>query len=400
MHDRSGGIPRYRRQAGPALLDQGFRPFFLGAGVYAVVALGLWLMTLEGLLVLPGAFDPLTWHVHEMLFGYVGAAMAGFLLTAIPNWTGGLPLQGLPLLGLFLLWLAGRVAVAISAVIGAETAAAIDLAFPGLFLAIVLREILAGRNWRNLPIVLALTVWLSANVLMHLEPLGVAWTAAFGIRLGIAIVVLLIVLIGGRIVPSFTRNRLAKEGSPRLPAGFGPVDRVAMAATAVALVSWLAAPGNVVTAAFLAAAALLNAWRLSRWRGLATLSEPLLFVLHLGYAWIPAGLGLLAAAVVGPAVPPTTALHALTVGGFGTMTLAVMTRATLGHTGRALSAGPATTAIIVAITTAAGARVASGLITGGAPSLLMVSGLLWIAAFLLFLAVYAPMLTRARPATR
>lgn len=394
---RQGGIPRYRRQAGPALFDQGFRPFFLGAGVYAVAGLIIWLLALQGQLGLSSPFDPLTWHVHEMLFGYVGAAIAGFLLTAIPNWTGRMPLQGWPLALLLFLWLAGRVAVTISGVDGAMVAAAVDLSFPLMFLAVVLREILAGRNWRNLPMVVALALWFCCNLLMHLEPLAIAGTAALGSRLAIATVVMLIVLIGGRVIPSFTRNWLAKRNAAILPAAFGWADRLAMAGTALALLTWVAAPEHALAGLLLAAAALLNLWRLARWCGYRTLAEPLLWVLHLGYLWIAFGLALLAVAILTAAVPSTTALHALTVGGFGTMTLAVMTRATLGHTGRALTAGWGTTVIYLAVTAAAISRVAFGIAPGGGVGLLHTSGAFWIIAFAVFVGVYGPMLWRPRP---
>lgn len=168
------GIPRYRPWKGPALLQHGFRPFFLAAGLWAAGALVLWLAMLAGAIALPTAFDPITWHAHEMLFGFAGAAVAGFLLTAVPNWTGRMPLQGLRLAGLAALWLAGRAAVGLSESTGPLAAAALDLAFPAALLGAVVREILAGRNWRNLPVCLALASLLAANVLTHLDALGLA----------------------------------------------------------------------------------------------------------------------------------------------------------------------------------------------------------------------------------
>ncbi|HET6520332.1 MAG TPA: NnrS family protein [Geminicoccaceae bacterium] len=393
----SGGIPRYRAWRGPTLLRHGFRPFFLGAGLWAAAALGLWLAALGGRLALPTAFDPVTWHAHEMIFGFAMAAVAGFLLTAVPNWTGRMPLQGLPLAGLALLWLAGRAAVACSGQIGAAPAAAVDLAFPAVLLAAVLREILAGRNWRNLPVCAAVAVLLLANALTHLAALGLAATAGIGLRLGIATLTALIALIGGRVVPSFTTNWLKKRGETRLPAPFGPVDRAALALTLAALLVWTALPEAAPAAALALAAGLAQAVRVARWRGHRTLAEPLVWVLHLGYAWVPAGLLLLGIAGLWPAaLPATAALHALTAGAVGTMTLAVMTRATLGHTGRPLTAGAGTTAIYLLVTAAAAGRVASPLLPDLHLALLTASGLCWVAAFGLFAAVYGPKLLAAR----
>src|ERR1051325_7405102 len=202
-------IPRYRSHAGPALLSAGFRPFFLGAAIWAALAVPLWLAVFAGKVEVPSALAPTTWHVHEMVFGYAAATVAGFLLTAIPNWTGRLLLQGGPLVGLVLLWLIGRVAVLASARLGgAGVAAVADLAFPVVFLAVVAREIVVGKNWRNLPMVGALTLLAAGNLMVHAEALGWRQSAAAGNRLGVATLLMLITLIGGRIVPSFTRNWL------------------------------------------------------------------------------------------------------------------------------------------------------------------------------------------------
>src|SRR4051812_42901878 len=165
-------VPRYRSQSGPFLLSAGFRPFFLAAALWAALAVPLWLAAFTGEAALPTLLLPNVWHVHEMVFGFAAATVAGFLLTAIPNWTGRMPLQGGPLAGLVLLWAAGRIAVLASATIGAAAAAALDLPFPLVFLAVVAREILAGRNWRNLPMIAALSLLFVGNLLVHLESLG------------------------------------------------------------------------------------------------------------------------------------------------------------------------------------------------------------------------------------
>lgn len=389
-------IPRYRPWRGPALLKEGFRPFFLGAALWAMIALLLWLLLLQGRIELPTAMPALAWHIHEMLYGFVGAALAGFLLTAIPNWTGRMPLQGGPLALLAASWLAGRLACAMSAWSGPAAAAAIDLTFPALLLAVVLREIAAGRNWRNLPMAGALLLFLAGNAVMHAEATGLLPDEGVGWRLGLAVMLVMISLVGGRIIPSFTRNWLAKRGSTALPAGFGLLDKLALAATALAGLAWAALPESGVTATVVLAAAGLQAARLTRWRGLSTLAEPLLWILHLAYAWLPLGLALLALSIWSPLVPPSLAIHALTAGAIGSIILAVMTRATLGHTGHPLTAGAGTTAIYLAATLAALARLAAAALPDQMLPLLALSGLAWLAAFGGFVLLYGSKLLRPR----
>jgi uncharacterized protein involved in response to NO len=391
-------IQRYRSYAGPAVLAHGFRPFFLLAGIWALAALALSFEMMQGRIALPTAFDPVSWHYHEMLFGYVAAAIAGFLLTAVPNWTGRLPLQGMPLLGLVVLWLAGRGAVAVSGLIGAWPGGLIDLAFLAVLAAVALREIAAGRNWRNLPIVAAVVLFLLCNALSHAEAVGLAETGGLARRAAIAVVIMLVSLVGGRIIPSFTRNWLVKRGSRALPAAFGGFDRLTLAAALVALAWWAAVPDGVAAAALIGLASVLHLVRLARWRGHATLPESLLWVLHVAYLWIPVGLALLAASHWRTALPATGALHALTAGAIGTMTLAVMSRATLGHTGRALHAGAGLTGAYLLVTFAAVARVGASVSTALYMPLLTTAAIAWIAAFALYLAVCGPMLVTRQPA--
>jgi uncharacterized protein involved in response to NO len=389
--------PRNRPFTGPAVFTQGFRPFFLLAGIWAIAALALSFGRFQGWIRLPTAFGLVEWHYHEMLFGYVAAAIAGFLLTAIPNWTGSLPLRGAPLAGLVLLWIAGRVAVMGSGWIGAGVAAAIDLGFLAVLGVVTVREIVAGRNWRNLPPVLAIALLLAGNALSHAAALGLVDAGGMAQRGGIAVVVMLITLIGGRVIPSFTRNWLVKREAKALPASFNSFDRVALGATFLALGYWTIAPGGRVAAALAALAAVFNLVRQMRWQGFATLREPLLWVLHLGYLWIPVGLSLLAASQWWPSISSNGALHALTTGAFGTMTLAVMSRATLGHTGRALTAGPGLTAAFFLVTCAALARVLSSLLDAAYLPLLTLAAVSWIAAFLCYLMVCGPMFFAAKP---
>jgi len=380
---------RRRAYRGPRIFSQGFRPFFLAASVWAALAQAIWLGMLAGRFDPPTAFDPVSWHVHEMIFGFVAATIAGFMLTAIPNWTGRLPVRGAPLAGLVLLWLAGRLAVLASASIGAGPAAAIDLAFLVAFALVAARELVAGKNWRNLPMAAALAVLAAANAAMHAEGAGWAELDGASWRLALAVVVLLVGLVGGRIIPSFTRNWLAKTGEARLPAPFGPIDGLAQGAAAAGLAAWILVPDAALAGALLLAGGALQGARMLRWRGGLTAAEPLVLILHVAYAWAPAGMCLLGAAILMPGLAaagltPMLGIHALTVGLAGGMILAVMTRATLGHTGRPLHADRLTTAIYVAVNLAALARLAAEVWTGQAIVLIDASGLFWIAAFTLF----------------
>jgi uncharacterized protein involved in response to NO len=391
-------IPRYRAHTGPVLFSAGFRPFFLLAALWAALAIPLWLLVFTGTDAIPTVLVPAVWHVHEMVFGYGAATVAGFLLTAIPNWTGRMPLQGIPLGILVLLWLIGRAAVLVSGSIGGAAAAAVaDLAFPVVFLAVVAREIIAGRNWRNLPMLAALGFLLAANLLVHLEALGWSATAEMGNRLGIATLLMLISFVGGRIIPSFTRNWLAKfQPGTADPASFDTLDRVVLAITAIALAAWVIVPDGPVTAWAELAAGIALAVRLARWQGGRTWQEPLVWVLHLGYAWLALGLLLLALNGLMPLLPPTTALHALTAGAIGTMTLAVMTRASLGHTGRPLTAGRGTMAIYVLVTFAALFRLLAPLAETHYLFALVIAGAAWSGAFGLFALLYAVPLSQPR----
>jgi uncharacterized protein involved in response to NO len=385
-----------RRDAVPAVLLYAFRPMFLAAGSWAVIALALWLAMFFGTIQLPTRFDPLSWHIHEMLFGFVMAAVAGFLLTAIPNWTGRLPVRGTRLAALAGLWLLGRIACLISADLPAWLAVAIDLAFPVTLLAVAAREIIAGRNWRNLPMTVPLAVFVIADLLMHLESRNVPVPAGLGWRLGIAAPIILISVIGGRIIPSFTRNWLFKRKSLHLPAPASRFDAACVAALAIAFILWAFGPALHATGALLIAAALLNAVRLSRWVGWASVPETLLFILHVGYGWVALGTALLGLSIFDIGVPTSSAVHALTAGAIAVMILAVMPRVTLGHTGRNLIANRATVVVFVLINGAAVVRVCASWHTALMATLLLVAGALWIAAFGLFELIYVPMLLTRR----
>jgi uncharacterized protein involved in response to NO len=388
MNDIPAGIPRYRATTAPALFKAGYRPFFLAAAAWAVLSLLLWLTMLLGWVSLPTAFDPLAWHAHEMIYGFVVAAIAGFLLTAIPNWTGRFPLQGAPLIALAGLWLAGRIAMASSAQIGALPAALIDLSFLLTLLLAVAREVVAGKNWRNLPPLAALSLLLCGNALTHVEAAGLSSTGALGNRLGLAVGAGMIALVGGRLIPSFTRNYLARRKAWELPAPVNWIDRLALALVVIALAAWVMEAADRVQGTMLLAAAAANALRLSRWCGLSAWRDPLLLNLHLGYGWLVAGLALLGLGRWAEIAPDAAGLHALAAGACGTMILAVMSRTTLAHAGRRQVVIGGTVPLFVLVHMSALARVAATFFPFGYFHLLAVSALAWIAAFALFLVTY------------
>jgi uncharacterized protein involved in response to NO len=330
-----------------------------------------------------------------MLYGYVAAAVAGFLLTAIPNWTGRLPVNGWPLAALASLWLAGRVAILTSAAIGGTVAAAIDISFLAVLAAVAGREIVSGKNWRNLRVLVVLIVLIIGNVVFHAEVL-LNGSADYGIRIAIAAVLLLISLVGGRIVPSFTGNWIKRQNPGRMPVPFARFDAVTIAASAIALAGWIAMPAHAVTGALLLAAGALQSVRVARWAGDRTLADRLVLVLHVGYLFVPLGFVLVGLSVFLAAVPPSAGIHAWTAGAIGLMTLAVMTRATLGHTGRPLQATPATQAIYACVLLAALVRVCAAL--AGSLAAIEAAGALWILGFAGFAFVYAPLLLRHKAA--
>jgi uncharacterized protein involved in response to NO len=387
-------IPRLKPHRGPALLSYGFRPFFFLGACQAALSMALWLPLFEGEIALPTLFAPRDWHAHEMLFGYVPAVVTGFLLTAIPNWTGRLPLQGLPLLFLVIVWMAGRIAVSCSAHLGWLLTAMIDCVFLVLVVGAAAREIVAGQNWRNLKVVIPVTMLALANAGFHIEA-HVSGAAQFALRTGVIAILILVMLIGGRIIPSFTHNWLVRENPGRLPLPFGKFDMAAIALSAAALCLWVAAPDGLLIGAVLCIAAVLHVVRLARWAGERTARERLVLVLHVAYAFVPLGFALTGLAAFGLMLP-SAGLHAWMAGAVGTMTLAVMTRASLGHTGQELVAGIGTQTIYAAVVLAALARVGAALDPAWAVSLTHVAAFAWVVAFGGFALLYAPILFHAR----
>ena len=379
-----------------SLWSLAFRPFFLAAAVWAALALALWIVLFMAGGTLPSRFDALSWHIHAMLFGFVPAAIAGFMLTAIPSWTGRAPIQGPQLVGLAGLWLVGRIACLVSGFLPLWLGAALDLAFPFALCAYAAREIIAAHNWRNLMMPVPIAVLGIANLLMYLELAGNHVPNGLGWRLAIAAVIILISAIGGRIIPAFTRNWLVKRGVTVLPAAHDMFDHIALAVLHTGLLGWAFFPASKPVGAILVTAAALNLWRLARWRGLATIAEPLLAILHVGYAWVVLGTALLGASLLTAAVSESAAIHAFTAGAIGTMVLAVMTRVVRGHTGRALEADRVTIMIYFLITAAGALRVVAECLSDIAMIVLAISAVLWVASFGLFAVSYGPMLLQPR----
>ncbi len=390
-----------RQWRGPALLSYGFRPFFLFGALWAGLAMVLWILTLADVLTLPSAFDPVSWHAHAFLFGYLPAIVAGFMLTAVPNWTGRLPVVGTPLGVLFTLWLLGRLVVLFSAHLPVLLVALVDLSALVALAATMAREIIAGKNWRNLIVLAMLALLILGNAVFHFEAAQGDYAAqGYGLRIGLAAGVLMISVIGGRIVPSFTRNWLVKSGSDIRPAPpMQKFDKLTLLFSAVTLAFWVVLPDFWIAGFCLIAFAALHFARLSRWGGIHTLSDPLLWVLHLAYGFIPLGALALGVAILWPDVLlPSAAQHIWMAGAISLMTLAVMSRATLGHTGNALTAGPGTVAVFLCIPVSVLTRFAAGIWPDAAEHLYHIAGASWILGFFGFVAIYGALLLNKKPA--
>lgn len=369
----------------------GFRSFFLAAGLYAVLMMALWLLVLHGSFSL-GSLSPMVWHGHEMLFGFTVAVIAGFLLTAAQNWTGIRTPSGAPLAALFLLWLAGRVSFLVPG-LPAGLVAAVDLAFLPVAAGVLAWPILKAKQLHNYPFPIMLLVLAAANALVHLESLG--WTtatASLGLHLAIYVVVTMMVVMGGRVIPSFTDNKLRTQARR-----WKLIEWLVPVSTLGALVAALIAPDSRVTALLAVVAAAVHLIRLAGWYTPKYWAVPLLWILHLGYAWIAVGFVLLALSAVGVGAAAGGALHAFTAGGIGVLTLGMMARVSLGHTGRMLESVPLMTLAFVAVNLAALVRVVLPLVfPAWYAQGMAVSGLLWMLAFGLFAAIYTPILLRPR----
>jgi uncharacterized protein involved in response to NO len=385
--------PTFPRYEGPVFLSYGFRPFFLGAALFTSLVVLTWVAVFAGYLHAEFLYSAREWHVHEMLFGYLPALIAGFLLTAMPNWTDRMPLRGTPLLALFVLWLAGRLLVTMS-VVGGAIAAVVDGAFLVILAAYVWREIIAARSWDRAPIGILVTFFAGANILFHLSTLEGRPTD-FPERLALAVMTMLLTIIGGRLAPTFTREFMTERNMTELPEVFSRVDGVAIVLVLVGVLSWIAQPESLWTGGTLIVSGVASLVRLLRWRGWQTWKEPLVLILHVGYLWVGLFLIALGTSILGIGFSQENAVHVLTAGAIGTMTLAVMTRASLGHTGRPRHADRHTVAIYVSVT--AGALLRIFVPNAETPTILTyamlgLSALSWSGSYLLFAFHYGPYL--------
>lgn len=389
--------PVYRGKPGPLFFAAGFRPFFLFAGIQALVMLPLWLAVYVGAVDLHLPFGATVWHGHEMVFGFAAAAVGGFLLTAVPNWTNTHHVSGRPLMVLFALWLAGRVAFTLAGVLPAALVAVLELSYMPVLALLLAKPLIAAGKARNIVFLPILALFLVADAVVLAGALWGVGDAMRGVYLGMALVLVMIAIVGGRIIPSFTQNWLRMQGRPVEVTPIGWIEKggaqgsVLLAGVLTALVPSSAAAGVV-----LLAAAAIHLLRLSRWHGHKTLGNPILWVLHVGYLWLGIGLALLGAASFVDALPVSAAVHALTAGCIGTMVLGVMSRAALGHSGRPLEVSKATVAAYVLLSVGAVLRVAAPLLPAAQIGLTHAGGSLWALAWLLFVVVYFPIVTRPR----
>jgi uncharacterized protein involved in response to NO len=375
------------------VFNLGFRPFFLLSGAFAIILMALWIPLFTGGRALSTYYGQIGWHSHEMIFGYTVGVIAGFLLTSVRNWTGRSTATGGSLATLVTLWLLGRILPFFAATMPAWLISVVDLAFlPALTASIGVPLVRHGekRNLLFLPLILGLFF---ANLLVHLELLGLfPGVARHGIYLGLYLIILLIVIMGGRVIPFFTERALPGALIKRRPL----IEWLAPLSVIVFILAELLFPTSKVAGALAGLACIVNGIRVVSWYSHRYWQVPLLWVLHLGYGWIVVGFLLKAAASLGLVAAQFT-IHAFTVGGIGVLTIGMMARVSLGHTARPLKV---TSSIAVAFALLNIAAVLRGLLPSIFPlwfsQLVILSGMLWIAAFLIFVIVYAPILTQPR----
>ena len=387
--------PTFPPYKGPAFLSYGFRPFFFGGALFAGLAVPIWVLLYAGVNGPGFLYPPREWHVHEMLFGFLPAIISGFLMTAVPNWTGRPPLRGIPLLAMASLWLAGRLALA-SAWPTPFAAVLVDGAYLAALAAFLWRELIAGASWGQAPVAVIITLYALANLFFHARALN-GMPTDLPERLVLSLIILLLTVIGGRLTPNFTRELFMQTRVQPLPPPFSLVDGIALGSVVVALSLWIGVPQSPATGGALLAAGAATLVRLGRWRGWLAWREPLVLTLHAGFAWLALSLLALGGALFGVGLQQAEALHLLTTGAVGTMTLAVMTRASLGHTGRPKQAGAVTVAIYVLVTLGTLLRVCipnPSSPTGATYLLLGLAALAWSGAYLLFALTYGPILFR------
>jgi len=392
-----------------AVLAYGFRPMFFLAACHAAMAVPVFLILWLGMDVAAIGIAPMTWHAHEMLYGFAAAVLAGFMMTAVPNWTGMAPVRGWRLLALVVLWLVGRVAFALSGALPQAAVSIVDLAFlPALALAVA-PAILGARNRRNYVFFVLLAALFAGNAAIHAALLGLE--PAVGLDIGrrgqflaLDIFMLMITVIGGRIVPAFTGNflrtrALQVQGISPVPEGRLLLDRLSISLmVALALADAALGDGEPVVGALCLLAAAANGGRLAGWKGWSVRGVPILFVLHLGYAWLVLGLALRGLDSIFGLFAGAAGLHALTIGAIGTMTMAVMTRAALGHTGRPMKISAPHLMAFALVSLAAVLRLmgAMPLLDAVSQEFLIASAAAWTVAFALFAAILLPIVFRPR----
>lgn len=386
------------------VLTEPYRVFFLAAGVYAIFALLVWEIWLgvhfTGGMVgdMPFAAAPHLWHAHEMIFGYASAALGGFFLTAVPNWTGSRQAAQAFVVVAAAAWLAGRMAIWYSGALPPWLVAGLDLAFLPLLAFKIALMLLKRPKPQNIAFLAFLSLVWIGNLMVHLEWLGLADSLNAGLRLGLFALCLMIAVLGGRVTPGFTRNALKRTGHPEdsLPRSRKPVDLAAVALIACVTLALLVGLPDAVTGALAIAGGVLQMLRVAFWGPHLIWRQPILWALHLGMAMLGAGLILWGLSLFGLG-SEVAALHLLGIGAVGGMTLAVMSRAILGHTGRALIAPQAVAVAYGLIALAAGLRWLASSLSGEAYfPLMLITGALWIAAFTLYLAALWPAFTGAR----
>jgi len=379
------------------LFAYGFRPFFWFAGVFALVAILAWIgIFMTGQLPLPNQ-PAMLWHGHEMIFGFIGAAIAGFLLTAVPSWTGARGFAGTPLVMLALVWLAGRIAFAASSVMPMALVAVCELAFIPALAGLVAPPLLRSRN-RNTPLLLVLSaIWLCDVVFMFALMRDDGLLARSALLVAVDIILLLITVIAGRIIPAFTAAGLRNRGLAGDLRSNRWIDGITIAAMIAIVVVDLLVPSQRAAGIVAALAAIAHAWRLAGWRTLRTLGEPLVWCLHVAYAWMPVGLAMKAIHLLAGTAWTAHWLHALTVGTAASMIVAVMTRAALGHTGRPLVAARLIAVAYLLLSLAAMARVfLPPLAVVDYQWTVVVAGTLWLTGFAIFIIKYTPILMSPR----
>lgn len=380
-------------------LAVGLRPFFLLAGLDAIFTMVVWLLAYFHPDIWPSSAVPaMYWHGHEMLFGFVSAAIGGFLLTAVPGWTGSKSYAGWPLGILVAIWLAGRVALLPWLALPPIAEAFVDLMFFPALVVTLAPPLIRSRKIRNMPFVVLVALLFAANCMFHLGSLGlIAGGELKALTATIDVVQILIVVVGGRIIPAFTKSGLSRHGIAVELGASSWLEALAIGAIVVVLVGDMVALQSVWNGALALAASVFQGARLAQWKGHRSLRDPLIWVLHLGYAWLVIGLALKGIWLIAAVPFAEKWLHALTVGAFATMILAVMTRASLGHTGRSLIAPTPIAVAYLLISLAAVIRVFGPAIVPSAyNAVVLAAGACWICAFTIFLLIYTPILMQSR----